>query len=152
MKYVVTPISVPELRQTMTDGMEALRGEEMRTNLVKNVLVVQEVYEAVPQDILIAHENDPQASAAASFGFGLHTGMELQRRIAKFEPERLLARDERAVIERLVARHGENNIYLPGFGRVSIDIAVAAVAEAAIGPRGPKGVVSHDPVETDGDQ
>lgn len=148
MKYVVMPIDAVELRQTMSDGMSALDGEGFKT-IAKNLLVVQEVYERVPPDIVAAHENDPQAAAGASFAFGLHTGMELQRRITKFEPERLVAADERAVVERLIARNG--SAIVPG-SRISIPISVATIVaalDAAPGVRGatPTEVIVDDPMD-----
>lgn len=132
-RYVVTAIQVGELKQAMADGVNALADEATKENLVGNVLVVREVYEHVPPDIIMSYEDDPVEAAGASFSFGIHTGMELQRRIAKTEPERLIAADMAGVIERLVARNdGGQNVYVPDFGYVSLDVAVAAIAAAAV--------------------
>jgi hypothetical protein len=135
VNFVVVPIQVPELRQAMADGMDALRSGEMTANLMRNTLAVREVYESVPQDIVAAHEHHPQEAAGSSFSFGLHTGMELMRRIARYEPERLLAADLPAAILRIVARNGDGHVEVPGFGRVSLEVSLAAISAA--GDKGP---------------
>lgn len=133
MTYVVTPIQASELKRAMADGMTVMRDEGLSDNLVRNILVVREVYENLPQDIVAAHDADPRNAAGASFGFGLHTGMELQRRIARTEPERLIASDMAGAIERLVERNdGQQNVHVPEFGYVSLDVSVAAIAAAAV--------------------
>lgn len=129
MSFVVIPIQVGELKQAMADGMGALTDPQRGTDLVRNVHVVQQVYQGVPEDIVFAHEVDPHAAAGSSFSFGLHTGMELMRRIAKEQPERVFAADMPGVIERLVeANGGQQNVHVEGFGYVSLDVSVAAIA------------------------
>jgi hypothetical protein len=137
VNFVVVPIQVPELRQAMSDGMEALRSGEMTANLMRNTLAVKEVYESVPEDIVDAHKHHPQDAAGSSFSFGLHTGMELMRRIARYEPERLLAADLPAAISRLVARNGDGHVEVPGFGRVSLEVSLAAISAVGDDIKGP---------------
>lgn len=129
MSYVVIPIQVGELKSAMADGMGALTDPQRGVALVHNVQVVQQVYEGVPPDIVLAHELDPHGAAGSSFSFGLHTGMELMRRIAKEQPERAIAADLPGAIERLVrANGGQQNVRLEGFGLVSLDVSAAAIA------------------------
>lgn len=128
MNFVVTPIQKQELEQTMRDGGQAVRNDTVGA-LTSNLLLVIEVAQQAPPEMKAIFELDPERGFATTFTFGLHTGMELQRRITKSEPERLLAGDMPGAIARLVEKNdGQQNVHLADFGYVSLDVAVAAIA------------------------